>query len=1006
MAFIILTSLKNCSTVVILVFMVLCFVGDYRVKAQDLSEQEVQTLKQISSKLKISQWNVAASSCRTGEGLNKFYNERNTTVSNVICNCSFNDSTVCHVTSIRLRNLNLTGELPVEFSNLTYLRELDLTRNYLNGPIPRSWALLPLVNISLRGNLASGSIPREFGSILTLEQLILEDNNLVGPLPQELGNLRRLRLAHLSGNNFTGELPETFSNLKNLTDFRIDGTSISGKIPAFIGNWTKLKRLDMQGTSMEGPIPSTISLMTSLNELRISDLNVSNMIFPDLQGRTDMLELVLRNCSIVGSIPPYILQTFQKMETLDLSFNKLTGKIPEYGFTTTSNLRYMYLTNNSLSGEVSSWLLDSKESFDISYNNFSGETRSNCQATSLNLISSYSASEDTSIPWCLKKDLPCPKKPSNYNVFINCGGSRLSFEGEQYDEDLEKKGPATFFSSEKWAYSSTGDFVGWEEANFIEPANANLLDEKNIYTTARLSPLSLKYYGLCLRQGSYKVKLHFAEIMFTNDEYNNTRGRRIFDVYIQGDRVLKDFNIAEEAGGIHKPIVKQYDVNVTEGTLKIDFYWTGKGTTCLPVRGVYGPLISAISITPNFDPSSGLSAGTIAGIVVGSFVAVILILILLWKKGYLGRRDIVKEELRGLELQTGYFTLRQIKAATGNFDRANKIGEGGFGPVYKGVLSDGSVIAVKQLSSKSSQGNREFINEIGMLSALQHPHLVRLYGCCIEGNQYLLIYEYMENNSLSKALFGREDEILKLDWPTRRKICLGIAKGLAYLHEESGMKIVHRDMKASNVLLDKDLTAKISDFGLAKPGEEGKTHISTRVAGTIGYMAPEYATRGYLTEKADVYSFGIVALEIVSGQSNANYRPMENFVFLLDWACVLQEQGNLLELVDENLGSSYCKKEALKMLNIGLLCSNPAPILRPTMSAVVSMLEGNSPVQAPLIIRGEETDHVRRKAFENMFEGSSHNRDSHTPSGPSVSSSSRSLPDVEYAKGSSRLLSK
>ncbi|KAL5707372.1 hypothetical protein ACHQM5_018277 [Ranunculus cassubicifolius] len=594
----------------------------------------------------------------------------------------------------------------------------------------------------------------------------------------------------------------------------------------------------------------------------------------------------------------------------------------------------------------------------------------------------------------------------DYNVFINCGGSRISFEGDEYEEDLEKKGSATFFSSEKWAYSSTGDFGGWEEANFIEPAYANLIDEKNIYTTARLSPLSLKYYGLCLRQGSYKVKLHFAEIMFTNDEYNNTRGRRIFDVYIQGNRVLKDFNIAEEAGGIHKPIVKQYDVNVTGGTLKIDFYWAGKGTTSLPVRGVYGPLISAISITPNFDTSTGLSAGTIAGIVVGSFVAVILILLVLWRKGYLGKKEVEDKELRGLQLQTGYFTLRQIKAATGNFDKANKIGEGGFGPVYKGVLSDGSVIAVKQLSSKSSQGNREFINEIGMLSALQHPHLVRLYGCCMEGNQMLLIYEYMENNSLSKALFGREDEILNLDWPTRQNICLSIAKGLAYLHEESNLKIVHRDMKASNVLLDKDLTAKISDFGLAKLGEEGKTHISTRVAGTIGYMAPEYATRGYLTEKADVYSFGIVALEIVSGQSNANYRPIENFVFLLDWACVLQEQGNLLELVDENLKSNYSEKEALNMLNIGLLCSNPTPILRPTMSAVVSMLQGHIPVQAPLIIQGSATDPARLKAFENMSERSGHSRESQTRDtsmdAPLASSSSRSLLDKEDAKDSSK----
>ncbi|KAF9621303.1 hypothetical protein IFM89_019389 [Coptis chinensis] len=523
-------------------------------------------------------------------------------------------------------------------------------------------------------------------------------------------------------------------------------------------------------------------------------------------------------------------------------------------------------------------------------------------------------------------------------------------------------GPSSFLSTGKWACSTTGYYTDSNPNPGFKPSTNNPIE--TLYSTARIAPISLKYYGRCLRQGSYKVKLHFAEIMFTFDKRNNTAGRRIFDIYIQ------DFNIAEAAGGVGKSIVKEYNATVTGSTLEIHLYWAGKGTIAVPRRSTYGPLISAISVTPNFDPSTGLSVRTIVGIVVSSFVAVLLVLAVLWKLGYLGRKHLEDKELRGLELQTSYFTLRQIIAATGNFDPENKIGEGGFGPVYKGVLSDGSVIAVKQLSSKSKQGNREFVNEIGMLSALQHPHLVRLFGCCIEGNQLLLIYEYMENNSLARALFGPEDGRLKLDWPTRRKVCLGIARGLAYLHEESRLKIVHRDMKATNVLLDKDLTAKISDFGLAKLDDEENTHISTRVAGTIGYMAPEYAMRGHLTEKADVYSFGIVALEIVSGKSNTNYRPKEEFVNLLNWAYVLQEQGNLLELVDPSLGANFSKKEAMTMLNIGLLCSNTSPTLRPAMSAVVSMLEGHSPVQEPLIVRGSMTDYLRLKAFEELSQDS------------------------------------
>ncbi|XP_021801242.1 probable LRR receptor-like serine/threonine-protein kinase RFK1 [Prunus avium] len=324
-----------------------------------------------------------------------------------------------------------------------------------------------------------------------------------------------------------------------------------------------------------------------------------------------------------------------------------------------------------------------------------------------------------------------------------------------------------------------------------------------------------------------------------------------------------------------------------------------------------------------------------------------------------------KKDREGLDGQTGTFTLRQLKAATNDFDSANKIGEGGFGPVYKGQLPDATVIAVKQLSSKSRQGNREFLNEMGMISCFQHPNLVKLHGCCIDGGQLLLVYEYMENNNLARALFGRENH-LKLDWPTSRNICIGIARGLAFLHEESVLKIVHRDIKATNVLLDRDLNPKISDFGLAKLDEEEKTHMSTRVAGTIGYMAPEYALWGHLTYKADVYSFGVVALEIISGKNNNNYIPSDDWVCLLDWACHLQRTGNLLELVDEKLGSEVDQKEAEIMVKVALICTNASASLRPSMSEVVSMLEGQIPVPDVIPEPSTYREDLRFKAMRDL----------------------------------------
>ncbi|XVF18539.1 hypothetical protein REPUB_Repub11eG0031000 [Reevesia pubescens] len=1006
-------SLSKVVSVLFLGFLAFNCFTEFGSNAQLLPQTEVQILRTVFAKLQHPNATTISRTLCNESSWN--YNVIRLVESRIVCNCSDGNNTICHVTQILIKSHNLTGTLPSELGNLTHLQVIDLTRNYLNGSIPSSLSQLPLTSLSLLGNRLSGPIPREIGDISTLEGLVLEDNLLGGSLPSNLGNLGRLSRLLLSANNFTGTIPESFGNLKNLTDFRIDGSSLSGKIPSFIGNWTKLTRLDMQGTSMEGPIPSTISELKNLTDLRISDLSGTSSAFPNLLDMKDMKELVLRNCLITGSIPAYIGE-MTSLTTLDLSFNRLTGQIPGT-LQNLAKLDYLFLTNNSLTGAVPGWILDSSSNIDLSYNNFTSSSQISCQQAKVNLVSgSSSSSADTnSVSWCLRKDLPCPRNPNHHSLFINCGGEHTSVDGNEYEEDLSTFGPSNFFNSaNKWAYSSTGVYLGNDDAHYTARASSAVTGP-DFYNTARLAPQSLKYYGLCLLKGNYKVQLHFAEIMYSANQTFDSLGRRLFDVSIQGRVVLEDFNIMEEAGGVGRGITREFNVDVNGSTLEIHLYWRGKGTTAIPDRGVYGPLISAITITPNFkvDTGEGLSAGAIAGIVIGSCVILILLLIILRLTGYLGGKDNENNELHGLELNTGYFSLRQIKAATNNFDSANKIGEGGFGPVYKGVLSDGRVIAVKQLSSKSKQGNREFVNEIGMISALQHPNLVKLYGCCIEGNQLLLVYEYLENNSLARALFGRDEQRLNLDWSTRKKICLGIARGLAYLHEESRLKIVHRDIKATNVLLDKDRNAKISDFGLAKLDEEENTHISTRIAGTIGYMAPEYAMRGYLTDKADVYSFGVVLLEIVSGKSNTNYRPKEEFVYLLDWAYVQQEQGNLLELVDPSLGSKYSKEEALRMLNLALLCTNPSPTLRPSMSSVVSMMEGKIPVQAPLIKRKDANQDARFKAFELLSHDSQTNvsiysHDIQTPRSTSMDGpwidSSISLPDEAREHSSSSII--
>ncbi|ONK55450.1 uncharacterized protein A4U43_UnF3230 [Asparagus officinalis] len=956
---------------VVLVFLVLfglsCLGEERGCEAQKLVQDEVTALQKIALKLQ-KEWNFSVDPCSGSEGWKDPW-VSNYIANNVNCSCN---ATLCHVTSIELKSQNLSGELPSELANLTHLNFLDLSRNYLNGSIPASWASLPLTNLTLLGNRISGRIPEELGSMSTLLSFVLEDNQMEGPIPATLSKLTMLNRLFLTGNNFSGQLPESLGNLKNMKDMRIDGNPISGKIPDFIGNWSQLQRLDMQGTSLEGPFPPSFAKLSSITELRVSDLKGGDGKFPPLHNMNGMKELVLRNLSISGQIPYYIGD--MPLKLLDLSFNKLSGTIPSNFVKLQNYITNMYITNNMLQGSIPNWIFTSKEYLDLSYNNFTGSPApTTCQQGNVNFLSSYSSTNSNKILRCLQRNIPCSENP-NFNLFINCGGGKVTIGDDEYeDDDTSPLGAAIYSQSEsgKWAYSSTGSFVGKDKAQYIA-INTSTLNTSNpeLYIRARLSPLSLKYYGLCLQNGSYNVSLHFAEIIFTDDQTFYSVGRRVFDVSIQGEKVLEDFDIAKEADGTGKTIIKNFTANVN-GTLEIHFYWAGKGTRSVPHKGVYGPLISAISVTPNFVPKlpdtgkHKLSVGKILSIAASACAAIFLSVVLLWLCWR--RKNVEDNELKGLELQTSIFSLKQIKAATNNFDPLNKIGEGGFGPVYKGVLPNCLLIAVKQLSSKSRQGNREFINEIGMISAIQHPNLVKLYGCCTEGNQLLLIYEYMENNSLARALFGPERCRLELDWPARCKICLGIARGLAYLHEESRIKIVHRDIKATNILLDEDLNAKISDFGLAKLDEQENTHISTRIAGTIGYMAPEYAMRGYLTDKADVYSFGVVMLEIVSGVSNTNYRPQEDFTYLLDWAYVLEEEGRLLELVDQNLGLNYSKEEALRMLNLSLICTNQSLTLRPPMSMVVSMLDGEIPVQAPSKIpSNQKNEGFKFRSFENI----------------------------------------
>ncbi|KAL2931555.1 Cysteine-rich receptor-like protein kinase 6 [Bienertia sinuspersici] len=307
-------------------------------------------------------------------------------------------------------------------------------------------------------------------------------------------------------------------------------------------------------------------------------------------------------------------------------------------------------------------------------------------------------------------------------------------------------------------------------------------------------------------------------------------------------------------------------------------------------------------------------------------------------------------EIKKAALDSLQFDLHTIKTATGNFAPENKLGEGGFGEVYKGILENGQEIAVKRLSSNSRQGNAEFKTEVALVAKLRHKNLVKLLGFCVSSDEKILVYEFLPKSSLDRFLMDQTRQS-SLDWQTRFKIIIGIARGLLYLHEDSPLKVIHRDLKSSNILLDDDMNPKIADFGLAKLFGVDQTQGNTRrIVGTYGYMAPEYAITGHYSAKSDVYSFGVIVLEMVSGQMNRFFGPCYLEEALLHRAWRLWNDGKSFELVDTTLNNYFSREEIIKCIHIGLLCIQEDAVLRPRMTSIVADLNGqasNLPMPKP-----------------------------------------------------------
>ncbi|KAH7664430.1 Non-specific serine/threonine protein kinase protein [Dioscorea alata] len=286
-----------------------------------------------------------------------------------------------------------------------------------------------------------------------------------------------------------------------------------------------------------------------------------------------------------------------------------------------------------------------------------------------------------------------------------------------------------------------------------------------------------------------------------------------------------------------------------------------------------------------------------------------------------------------------WYTLRELEEATGGLAEENIIGEGGYGIVYRGILQDNTMIAVKNLLNNKGQAEREFKVEVETIGRVRHKNLVRLLGYCVEGAYRMLVYEYVDNGNLDQWLHGDLGRVNPLTWEIRIKIIIGTAKGLAYLHEGLEPKVVHRDVKSSNILLDQQWNPKVSDFGLAKLLCSERNYVTTRVMGTFGYVAPEYASTGMLNERSDVYSFGILIMEIITGRTPVDYTRPPGEVNLVDWLKVMVGEKKSEEVIDPNLPEKPSPKALKRALLVALRCVDPDAQKRPKMGHIIHMLE-------------------------------------------------------------------
>ncbi|KAL3700786.1 hypothetical protein R1sor_018808 [Riccia sorocarpa] len=892
-----------------------------------------------------------------------------------------------------LNNNALNGEIPSALTSLTQLTFINLTSNYLNGSFPAGMsALQNLRQLDAYDNFFSGPLPEEIGQLSELVYLHLGGNYFEGEVPAGYWNLRKLEFLNLAGNELVGPVPPAIGNLTSLTWLEMGYNSFNCELPPEIGNLRELTYIDVSWAQIVGQIPRELGQLSKLNSIFLFRNQLAGTIPVELGNLSSIWSLDLSNNSLSGSIP-LEFGNLKQLRLLSLWGNKLVGTVPT-SIGDLPHLLTLFLWKNSFSGSLPQQLglSSSLSNLDVSSNNFTGPIPPDlCKSGALWKLmlfdNSFTGPVPVGLATCqslirvrMENNLLMGPIPAGFGSvpsldFLDLSGNQLN---GSIPEDIVSAAEMTFLdvsynhltgvlpSSEAiWTFYNLQEFhaagnalTGSIPPEFGKLPSMGVLDLADNALTGHIPPAlgncsKMTSLDLSNNKLSGNIPPELGNIMVLSwvDLSRNQLDGRI-PTTLTDLTNLEAFNVS--FNNLHGPIPYSGNLQIMNTS-----WFIGNPDLC-------GRQISRPCTAADEQQHKGKKGGAVAFMIAGVFLVALGVLILgiccFYRQYHWQIRRVLKGGISTpaewpwilTTFQRLNFTADEV---VGCMKESNIIGMGGAGTVYKGEFPGGDIVAVKRLWGSCKPEvhmgrDQGFSAEVDLLGSIRHRNIVRLLGFCTNHEMNLLIYEYMPNGSLGELLHGWKNGTnqdgkkvnILADWLTRFNIALGVAQGLAYLHHDCCPPIVHRDVKSNNILLDSNMEARVADFGLAKLFESNQS--MSLVAGSYGYIAPEYAYTLKVDEKSDIYSLGVVLLELLTGRQPVESTELGESVNIVDWVTkMMQSKDGMAEVLDSDVGSgcNSVQEEMIMVLRIALLCTSRLPKDRPSMRDVVTMLSEAQP---------------------------------------------------------------